>query len=90
MYKKKTVGAAFNVEMDEQLGYVKHQPSNGQISEWFKSEDGEFELDKLCDQDGSSEPELVYKNHTHFYFHGRQNSLLVLTLYQHSRNRQRL
>jgi|GEM_PF-844355 len=51
MLKKITVEAALNAEMDEHLGYEKHQKStssnsrNGKSSKRVKTEDGEFELD---------------------------------------------
>ncbi|WP_197485273.1 MULTISPECIES: transposase, partial [unclassified Vibrio] len=49
MLKKITVEAALNAEMDEHLGYEKHQQSksknsrNGKSSKRIKTEDGEFE-----------------------------------------------
>ena len=51
MLKKVTVEAALNAEMDDHLGYQKHQQStsknsrNGKSSKRVKTEDGEFELD---------------------------------------------
>ena len=67
MLKKITIEAALNAEMDEHLGYQKHQIStssnsrNGKISKRIKTEDGELELETLRDRDGSFEPELVKK-----------------------------
>ncbi|SFP24355.1 Transposase, Mutator family, partial [Enterovibrio norvegicus DSM 15893] len=51
MLKKITVEAALNAEMDEHLGYEKHQKSpsnnsrNGTSSKRVKTEEGEFDLD---------------------------------------------
>lgn len=65
MLKKITIEAALNAEMDEHLGYQKHQIStssnsrNGKSSKRIKTEDGEFELAIPRDRDGSFEPELV-------------------------------
>ena len=72
MLKKITIEAALNAEMDEHLGYQKHQIStssnsrNGKSSKRIKTEDGEFELATPRDRDGSFEPELVKKNQTRF------------------------
>ncbi len=70
--KKITVEAALNAEMDEHLGYEKHQPSksnnsrNGKISKRVKTEDGEFELDTPRDRLGSFAPKLVKKHQSRF------------------------
>ena len=72
MLKKITVEAALNAEMDEHLGYQKHQKStstnsrNGNSSKRVKTEDGEFELDTPRDRDGSFEPRLVKKHQSRF------------------------
>lgn len=72
MLKKITVEAALNAEMDEHLGYEKHQKStssnsrNGKSSKRVKTEDGEFELDTPRDRDGSFEPKLVKKHQSRF------------------------
>lgn len=72
MLKKITVEAALNAEMDEHLGYQKHQKStstnsrNGNSSKRVKTEDGEFELDTPRDRDGSFEPKLVKKHQSRF------------------------
>ena len=72
MLKKITIEAALNAEMDEHLGYQKHQIStsnnsrNGKSSKQIKTEDGEFELATPRDRNGSFEPELVKKNQTRF------------------------
>jgi transposase-like protein len=72
MLKKITVEAALNAEMDEHLGYERHQPStssnnrNGKSSKQVKTEDGEFKLDTPRDREGSFEPKLVKKHQTRF------------------------
>lgn len=72
MLKKITVEAALNAEMDEHLGYEKHQTSalsnsrNGKTSKRFKTEDGEFELDTPRDREGLFEPKLVKKHQSRF------------------------
>tara|TARA_R110001606_G_C15301957_1_gene642685 strand:+ start:71 stop:1282 length:1212 start_codon:yes stop_codon:yes gene_type:complete len=72
MLKKITVEAALNAEMDEHLGYEKHQKSdlsnsrNGKTSKRIKTEDGEFELDTPRDRDGAFQPQLVKKQQTRF------------------------
>ena len=77
MLKKITVEAALNAEMDEHLGYDKHQKStpsnsrNGKSSERVKTEDGEFELDTPRDRDDALEPKLVKKIPTSLHLHGR-------------------
>jgi transposase-like protein len=72
MLKKITVEAALNAEMDDHLGYEKHQQSkksnsrNGKSSKRIKTEDGEFELDTPRDREGSFEPLLVKKHQSRF------------------------
>ena len=72
MLKKITVEAALNAEMDEHLGYEKHQTSalsnsrNGKTSKRIKTEDGEFELDTPRDREGLFEPKLVKKHQSRF------------------------
>lgn len=72
MLKKVTVEAALNAEMDDHLGYEKHEPSdtsnsrNGFSSKTVKTEDGTFELSTPRDRQGSFEPKLVKKHQTRF------------------------
>ena len=72
MLKKITVEAALNAEMDEHLGYEKHQKStlsnsrNGKTRKRVKTEDGEFELNTPRDREGSFEPQLVKKHQSRF------------------------
>lgn len=72
MLKKVAVEAALNAEMDDHLGYDKHEKSgasnsrNGSTSKIVKTEDGPFELSTPRDRDGSFEPKLVKKHQTRF------------------------
>ena len=72
MLKKITVEAALNAEMDEHLGYEKHQKSpsansrNGKTSKRIQTEKGQFELDTPRDREGSFEPKLVKKHQSRF------------------------
>jgi transposase-like protein len=72
MLKKITVEAALNAEMDEHLGYEKHQHStstnsrNGKSSKRVKTEDGEFELETPRDRNGTFDPKLVKKHQSRF------------------------
>jgi len=72
MLTKVTVEAALNAELDEHLGYAKHEKAdtankrNGSSVKKVKTEDGEFELSTPRDRDGSFEPLLVKKNQTRF------------------------
>jgi len=64
---KITVEAALNAELDEHLGYERHQASdnannrNGHTAKTVKTEDGQFELNTPRDRDGSFEPQLLKK-----------------------------
>lgn len=70
MLKKITVEAALNAELDDHLGYDKHQPSssgnsrNGYSSKTLITEDGQFQVDIPRDRDSSFEPQLVKKHQT--------------------------
>ncbi|NLY63411.1 MAG: IS256 family transposase [Alcaligenaceae bacterium] len=72
MLTKITVEAALNAELDEHLGYERHQCSgntnsrNGYTAKTVKTEDGQFELNTPRDRDGSFEPRLVKKGQTRF------------------------
>ncbi len=72
MLTKITVEAALNAELDEHLGYGKHQHSdtencrNGFSSKTLKTEDGQFEVSIPRDRDSSFEPQLVGKHQTRF------------------------
>jgi putative transposase len=72
MLTKITVEAALNAELDEHLGYDRHQASdnansrNGYTNKTLKTEDGQFELNTPRDREGSFEPQLVKKGQTRF------------------------
>ena len=72
MLTKITVEAALNAELDEHLGYARHEQSqqnnyrNGYSSKIIRTEDGEVDLDAPRDRDSSFEPQLVKKNQTRF------------------------
>jgi transposase-like protein len=76
MLTKVTVETALNAELDDHLGYSKHQSSdsrnsrNGYGSKTLKTEDGQFDLNTPRDRDGSFEPKLVKKHQTRFTIHG--------------------
>lgn len=69
---KVTVEAALKAELEEHLGYRKHEASdsdntrNGYSSKTLRTEDGQFELDTPRDRLGTFEPELVKKNQSRF------------------------
>jgi len=72
MPTKVTVETALNVELDDHLGYNKHQPSdadnsrNGYSSKLLKTEDDQFEINTPRDRERSFEPKLVKKQQTRF------------------------
>ena len=82
LLKKITVEAALGAELDEHLGYDKHQLSdstnsrNGYSSKTLISEDGPFEIDVPRDRDGSFEPQLVKKQQRRFT--GMDDKILLL------------
>jgi len=70
MLKKITVEAALNAELDNHLGYDRHEQSdafnnrNGYSSKTIITEDGQFEVAIPRDREGSFEPKLVKKHQT--------------------------
>lgn len=70
MLKKITVEAALNAELDDYLGYDKHQVSgsgnsrNGYSSKTLITEDGSFQVEVPRDRESSFEPQLVKKHQT--------------------------
>lgn len=70
MLSKITVEAALNAELEEHLGYGKHEKHgstnsrNGYTPKTLKTEDGEFELLTPRDRNGTFEPQLVKKHQT--------------------------
>ena len=80
--KKITVEAALSAELDEHLGYDKHQLSdsnnsrNGYSRKTLLSEDGSFEIEVPRDREGSFEPQLVKKQQRRFT--GMDDKILFL------------
>ena len=72
MLTKITVEAALNAELDDHLGYIKHEPSdtdnarNGYSTKTIQTEEGQFELDTPRDRAGSFNPRLVKKHQRRF------------------------
>ena len=72
MLTKVTVEAALNAELDEHLGFDKHEQSeadnnrNGYTRKTVRTEVGQFELDTPRDRAGSFEPQLVKKHQRRF------------------------
>jgi hypothetical protein len=93
MLTKITVEAALNAELDEHLGFSRHEQSegenhrNGYSRKTLQTECGQFELDTPRDRSGSFEPPASEKTSTPFHIDGRQNSLPLRPRYEHARNR---
>jgi transposase-like protein len=72
MLTKVTVEAALNAELDDHLGYERHEKSggsnhrNGYSSKTVQTDVGQFELDTPRDRNGEFEPQLVKKNQRRF------------------------
>ncbi len=72
MLTKITVEAALNAELDDHLGFAKHEPNeannnrNGYGSKILQTESGQFELDTPRDRSGSFKPHLVKKHQRRF------------------------
>lgn len=70
MLSKITVEAALNAELEEHLGYGKHEKQgsinsrNGYTPKTLKTEDGKFELLTPRARNGTFEPQLVKKHQT--------------------------
>jgi transposase-like protein len=69
---KLTVETALNAEMDEHLGYGKHDPAgrgsgnnrNGTSAKRLKGQHGEVSIDTPRDRNGSFDPQFVRKGQT--------------------------
>ena len=67
---KITIEAALNAELDDHLGYDRHEAShgnnsrNGYSSKVVTSDDGQFGIDVPRDRDSSFEPQIVKKHQT--------------------------
>ena len=72
MLTKITVETALNAELDDHLGYSKHEVSdnsnsrNGFMGKTLQTDDGQFEIDTPRDREGSFEPQLVKKRQRRF------------------------
>jgi len=96
MMSKITIEAALNAELDDHLGYDKHEVSdssnsrNGYTSKTILTEDGSFEIDTPRDRNGDFEPKLIKKNQRrmpsvqdkvmHFYTRGLSTREIADTL----------
>ncbi|MFK8031970.1 MAG: IS256 family transposase, partial [Gammaproteobacteria bacterium] len=69
---KVTIETALNTELDDHLGFSKHDKANsgnsrnGHTSKTVRTEDGMIELDTPRDRNGSFDPKLVKKHQTRF------------------------
>ena len=72
MLTKITVETALNTELDDHLGFARHESSesgnsrNGYTSKTLQTEDGQFELNTPRDRAGSFAPQLVKKHQRRF------------------------
>ncbi|PWY34555.1 IS256 family transposase [Vibrio vulnificus] len=72
MLTKVTIETALNAELDEHLGYQKHQSRtssnsrNGYSGKSIITDDGEVDIDVPRDREASFEPQLVRKHQTRF------------------------
>lgn len=72
MLTKVTVETALNAELDNHLGYGRHESSdtensrNGYSSKKLRTEDGQFDVNIPRDRHSSFEPQLVKKQQTRF------------------------
>jgi len=72
MLTKITVEAALNAELDDHLGFARHEQAgtdnhrNGYTRKTLQTEDGQFELETPRDRSGSFEPRLVKKHQRRF------------------------
>ena len=72
LLKKMAVEAALGAEVDDHLGYAKHEfkgrgsgnSRNGYSSKTLKGDHGEVEIDVPRDRNGSFEPRLICKGQT--------------------------
>jgi len=68
MLSKITIEATLNAELDDHLGYDKHDVTdstnsrNGYTSKTIQTENGQFEINTPRDRNGDFEPKLVKKN----------------------------
>src|SRR5688572_33417227 len=73
-FTKALLERAMNAELDEHLGYGRHDPAgynsgnsrNGTTKKKLKGDFGEMELETPRDRSGTFEPKIVAKNQTRF------------------------
>jgi len=71
---KMTLEAALNAELDEYLGYDKHDKAatgnsrNGYTSKFLQTEDSQLELQTPRDRNNNFEPKIVKKKQRRFVF----------------------
>jgi putative transposase len=96
MLSKITIEAALNAELDDHLGYDKHDVTdstnsrNGYSSKTIQTENGQFEINTPRDRNGDFEPKLIKKNQRrmpsvqdkvmHFYTKGLSTREIADTL----------
>ena len=96
MLSKITIEAALNAELDDHLGYDKHDVTdstnsrNGYTGKTIQTENGQFEINTPRDRNGDFEPQLVKKNQRrmpsvqdkvmHFYTKGLSTREIADTL----------
>ena len=72
MLTKITVETALNAELDDHLGYSKHEASdasnsrNGSARKTLQIDGGQFQVDTPPDREGTFEPQLVIKHQRRF------------------------
>lgn len=70
LFNKRFFEKSLNAELDDHLGYKKHQPKtdenarNGVMSKTVHTEDGPLDIDTPRDRDGSFEPQIIKKRQT--------------------------
>ncbi|VAW66771.1 hypothetical protein MNBD_GAMMA11-132 [hydrothermal vent metagenome] len=80
MLSKMTIEAALNAELNDYLGYDKHEISpsdnsrNGYTRKTIQTEDGQFSIDTPRDRNGDFEPQPVFKSRFYFNMSWLNNS----------------
>ncbi len=88
MLTKITVEAALNAELDNHLGFAKHENANtnnsrnSYSSKIIQTEAGQFELSTPRDHNGEFEPELVKKTSVNLRPWMARSFSLMLRVYQ--------
>ena len=93
MLTKVTVEAALNAELEDHLGYARHEPSenansrNGYGSKTLTTGEGQFELETLRDRQGQLRAEAGEEGTAAFHLHGRSNPEFVCQGHDDPRDR---